>query len=181
MTLIDPRAGIEADRRPFAGFPDNAYYPLVQKYLGGRACSLMTFEIEGGLVIKKARGRVETPFQLEGMNGMGLAGLEIHGLIGYDLLAKYRMEIDFTRDKMTWTELDYTPKLPPMLKGGGGGGQAELEMMGSVMKSVGGFLNRKATPEISLRGFYGMTLADGDEYPKVTAVLGKGPAAVLNR
>jgi O-acetylhomoserine (thiol)-lyase len=33
----------------FAGFPDNPYYPLVQKYLGGRACSLMTFEIRGGL------------------------------------------------------------------------------------------------------------------------------------
>jgi O-acetylhomoserine (thiol)-lyase len=33
----------------FAGFADNPYYPLVQKYLGGRACSLMTFEIRGGL------------------------------------------------------------------------------------------------------------------------------------
>ena len=33
----------------FAGFTDNPYYPLVQKYLGGRACSLMTFEIRGGL------------------------------------------------------------------------------------------------------------------------------------
>ncbi|MGC1521830.1 MAG: O-acetylhomoserine aminocarboxypropyltransferase/cysteine synthase family protein [Steroidobacteraceae bacterium] len=33
----------------FAGFADNPYYPLVQKYMGGRACSLMTFEIRGGL------------------------------------------------------------------------------------------------------------------------------------
>jgi len=33
----------------FAGFRDNPYYPLVQKYLGGKACSLMTFEIRGGL------------------------------------------------------------------------------------------------------------------------------------
>ena len=137
------------------------------------------FEIEGGLVIEKARGRVETPFQLEGMNGMGLAGLEIHGLIGYDMLAKYRMEIDFTRDKMTWTELDYVPKLPPMLKGGGGGGgQGELEMMGSMMKTIGAFIGRKPNPDISLRGFYGMTLVDGDEYPKVTTVLDKGPAGV---
>jgi O-acetylhomoserine (thiol)-lyase len=32
----------------YAGFPDNPYYPLVQKYLGGRACSLMTFAIRGG-------------------------------------------------------------------------------------------------------------------------------------
>jgi O-acetylhomoserine (thiol)-lyase len=33
----------------FAGFSDSPYYPLVQKYLGGRACSLMTFDIVGGL------------------------------------------------------------------------------------------------------------------------------------
>jgi O-acetylhomoserine (thiol)-lyase len=32
----------------FAGFADNPYHPLVQKYLGGKACSLMTFEINGG-------------------------------------------------------------------------------------------------------------------------------------
>ena len=33
----------------FAGFADNPYHALVQKYLGGRACSLMTFDIRGGL------------------------------------------------------------------------------------------------------------------------------------
>jgi O-acetylhomoserine (thiol)-lyase len=33
----------------YAGFPDSPYYGLVQKYLGGRACSLMTFDVHGGL------------------------------------------------------------------------------------------------------------------------------------
>ncbi|MGH7094257.1 MAG: PLP-dependent transferase, partial [Stellaceae bacterium] len=32
----------------YAGFPDNPYHPLVQKYLGGRACSLLTFGTAGG-------------------------------------------------------------------------------------------------------------------------------------
>jgi O-acetylhomoserine (thiol)-lyase len=32
----------------YSGFPDNPYYALTQKYLGGRACSLMTFAIRGG-------------------------------------------------------------------------------------------------------------------------------------
>jgi O-acetylhomoserine (thiol)-lyase len=32
----------------YAGFPDNQYYPLVKQYLGGRACSLLTFAIRGG-------------------------------------------------------------------------------------------------------------------------------------
>ncbi len=33
----------------YAGFPDSPYYELVQKYLDGRACSLLTFEIQGGM------------------------------------------------------------------------------------------------------------------------------------
>ena len=32
----------------YAGFPDSPYYPLVRKYLRGRACSLLTFAIRGG-------------------------------------------------------------------------------------------------------------------------------------
>jgi O-acetylhomoserine (thiol)-lyase len=32
----------------YAGFADNPYHKLAQKYLGGRACSLMTFGIRGG-------------------------------------------------------------------------------------------------------------------------------------
>jgi O-acetylhomoserine (thiol)-lyase len=33
----------------YVGFPDNQYYPLAQKYLAGRACSLVSFGVEGGL------------------------------------------------------------------------------------------------------------------------------------
>jgi len=32
----------------YAGFADNACYPLTIKYLGGRGCSLMTFGVTGG-------------------------------------------------------------------------------------------------------------------------------------
>jgi O-acetylhomoserine (thiol)-lyase len=43
------RASPRVESVNFAGFEDNPYHPLVQKYLGGNACSLMTFEIRGGL------------------------------------------------------------------------------------------------------------------------------------
>jgi O-acetylhomoserine (thiol)-lyase len=33
----------------YAGFSDSPYHPLVEKYLGGRACSLLTFGVHGGL------------------------------------------------------------------------------------------------------------------------------------
>jgi O-acetylhomoserine (thiol)-lyase len=37
------------ERVNFAGFPDSPWYALAQKYLGGQACSLMSFEIKGGM------------------------------------------------------------------------------------------------------------------------------------
>jgi O-acetylhomoserine (thiol)-lyase len=46
----DPRV----DWVNYAGFSDNPYYRLAQKYLGGRACSLMTFGIRGGIEAGKA-------------------------------------------------------------------------------------------------------------------------------
>jgi O-acetylhomoserine (thiol)-lyase len=32
----------------YVGFPDNPYHRLAEKYLGGQACSLLTFGVEGG-------------------------------------------------------------------------------------------------------------------------------------
>src|SRR2546422_273666 len=32
----------------YAGFPENPYHALAQKYLGGRGCSLLTFGVKGG-------------------------------------------------------------------------------------------------------------------------------------
>jgi O-acetylhomoserine (thiol)-lyase len=33
----------------YAGFPENPFHGLARKYLGGRACSLLTFGVKGGL------------------------------------------------------------------------------------------------------------------------------------
>jgi O-acetylhomoserine (thiol)-lyase len=37
----------------YAGFPDSPYYQLAQKYLGGHACSLLTFAVQGGFAAAK--------------------------------------------------------------------------------------------------------------------------------
>src|SRR5579862_91510 len=37
----------------YAGFPDSPYHACAQKYLGGRACSLMTFGVKGGFEASK--------------------------------------------------------------------------------------------------------------------------------
>jgi PDZ domain/Aspartyl protease len=135
------------------------------------------FEIEGGVVIPKAKGRIEDPFQLEGMNGLGLAGAELHGVIGYNILARYKMEIDFTKDKMVWTPLpDFDPVAPKGM--GGKGGAGGMEIFGSIMKGLGGLLGKKATPDVATRGFLGVELEQkGDDTILVKAVLEKSPAA----
>ncbi len=133
------------------------------------------FEIEGGVVLTKIKGRVETPPQIEGMNGLGLAGVELHGMIGYNILARYRMEIDFTRDKMVWTPLDYKPKAPMSL-GGRGRDAGGIDLLGGIVKTLGALLGTKATPPVRLRGFLGIELKDGEDNPVVRSVLADGPA-----
>ena len=48
------------------------------------------------------------------MNALGLPGASIDGILGFTILARYRLEIDPTEDRMTWTRLDYDPRDPPV-------------------------------------------------------------------
>lgn len=138
-----------------------------------------TFEIEGGVVLPKAKARVEKPFQLEGMNGLGLGGVELHGMIGYNILAHYRMEIDFTKDKMVWTPIaDFDPKPPLGLGNNVNSAAGGLEVMGTLMKFFGALTGAKAEPDYALRGFLGVQLADVEDgdAPIIKSVLVGGPA-----
>jgi hypothetical protein len=132
------------------------------------------FEIEGGVVLKKAKGRIEDPFQLEGMNSMGLAGAELHGVIGYNILARYRLEFDFTKDKMKWTPLDFEPKAPEGMGGKSGG---ENEAMGGLLKFLAAFIGKKPMPILAPRGFLGFDLTDSDKSTTIKTVLADSPAS----
>src|SRR5438128_5717081 len=139
--------------------------------------TLDRFALEGGAVATKAKARIEDPFQLEGMNGLGLAGAHLDGIIGYNILARFRIEFDFTKDKLAFTTLDYDPP-PPQGLGTGSGAAAGLDTMAAIMKFVGGFLGQKAEPEIILPGFFGLQLSDEKDGVEVKTVLAKGPAAL---
>jgi hypothetical protein len=133
------------------------------------------FDIEGGVTLPKAKGRIETPFQLEGMNGLGLAGVQLHGMIGYNILARFRLEFDFTKHKMGWTPLDFEPPMPKRInvEGGTPGG---LDALGTIMKFMGALMGKKPQPEFAPRGFLGAELAEGDEAVEVKKVLSRSPA-----
>jgi serine protease DegQ len=133
------------------------------------------FEIEGGVSIPKAKGRIEDPFQLDGMNSLGLIGVELHGMIGYNILARYKLEFDFTKDKMGWTELDFVPVEPKGL--GGKGGSADMDAMAGMVKLVTAFLGKKTPPEPIGRGFLGVEWKDDKDAVEVKAVLADSPAA----
>lgn len=138
--------------------------------------SFDSFELEGGLKVTKIQGKVDDLFQLKGMNGMGLAGVELHGVIGYNVLAKYRIQYDFTSDKLEFTALDFDPPPPPAMgrtaKQPGG-----LEAIGDVMKLLGPLMGMKGPPERQPRGFFGVELKQSDTGVTVARVLEGSPAS----
>jgi hypothetical protein len=142
------------------------------------AVTLDRFEIEGGVVQSKIKCIVETPFQLTGMNAFGMAGEELHGMIGYTVLAHYKMEIDFTRDKMVWTQLNYKPAQPvPLGLKDQDPGQKQLEELGGFMKAMAFLMGKKPGPPPLPRGFLGVELSEKKGVVTVRKVLKKTPAA----
>src|SRR4051812_9561430 len=69
-------------------------------------------DFEGGASLSGMKARVEDIFQMVGMNALGLPGASIDGILGFTALARFKIELDPTRDRMTWTRLDYEPKEP---------------------------------------------------------------------
>jgi len=136
---------------------------------------LDSLEFEGGLELTKLKSRIETPFQIEGMNGMGLAGVELHGLMGYTVLAKYKMEFDYTKKQMNWTPLKTEPLPPVSLAGKAATGG--MDMMVGIVRLLTWFAGIGPAPPPQPRGFFGFELDAKEKMVYVAAVLPKGPAA----
>jgi membrane-associated protease RseP (regulator of RpoE activity) len=139
--------------------------------------TLDSLELEGGLELKKVKARVETPFQIEGMNGMGLAGVELHGLMGYTVLAKYKMEFDFTKKQMAWTPLAFEPPPPTPLGKNAKATTGGLDMMVTIMRVVTLLAGIGPPPPPQPRGFFGFEMTEKDEQVTIARVLAKSPAA----
>src|SRR5579883_3493468 len=132
------------------------------------------FEMEGGATVLKEKARIEDPYQLQGMNGLGLAGKELHGIIGYSVLAHFRMTFDFNKTKMEWTELNYKPAAPVKLAGKEDA--KGVDAMAKMVELAVGMIGKRPLPEIKPRGFLGFTLAAGKDGVAVGKVIAKGPA-----
>lgn len=160
------------------GAPALIMSETIAKKVGGETKDGWTtfdkLDIEGGLSLPKPRGVATDMFQLKGMNAMGLAGVELHGVIGYNVLAQYRIEYDFTETKLKWTPVDY--KVPdPKRIADKGGSQGGLEIIGTLMQVVSMFVG-KPNFDVQPRGFIGTELEADSKELVVKSVLADSPA-----
>jgi hypothetical protein len=144
-------------------------------------------ELEGGVELRSLKARVEDPFQLVGMNALGLPGVPIDGILGFTILARFRLEIDPTRDRMTWTRLAFAPPDPPIPHGDGhGAAPAELQAMnalGPIAKGLAFLMGKQPEEQREPRGFLGLEWVEstdpqsGQRIVQIRQVLAGSPAA----
>jgi hypothetical protein len=148
-------------------------------------------DIEGGSRLTNVKARVEDPFQLVGMNALGLPGVTIDGILGFTILGRYRLEIDLTQDRMTWTRLNYEPREPPVprLKPGekaeAPAGVQAMNALGPLAKGMAFLMGKQPEEKLHFRGFLGVEWSGSGSAPggpsaaglKVRRVLAGSPAA----
>ena len=145
------------------------------------------FDIEGGARLAQVKARIEDPFQLVGMNALGLPGASIDGILGFTILARYRLEIALTQDRMTWTRLDSEPRDPPVPqhKPGEGhrapAGVQALSALGPLAKGLAFLMGKQPEEQRHSRGFLGLEWSErvdaGRTHVQVRHVLNGSPAA----
>jgi len=110
------------------------------------------------------------------MNSMGLAGVELHGMMGYHILARFKIEYDFTETKLKWTPVDFKVPDPKRIVVDKDAGQGGLEMIGSLMQMLSAFGGIKPNFDVQPRGFLGAELEAQKDELVVKSVLAGGPA-----
>jgi len=138
-------------------------------------------DFEGGARLDGIKGRVEDPFQLVGMNALGLPGASIDGILGFTVLARFRIELDLTKDRMVWTRLDFEPRDPPVPpRGARGRPPSEIQAMnalGPLAKVAALLVGKQPEEQLHPRGFLGLELTEAGGAVRVAGVLADSPAA----
>jgi hypothetical protein len=144
-------------------------------------------DLEGGARLDGVKARVEDPFQLVGMNALGLPGASIDGILGFTILARFRLEIDLTKDRMTWTRLDHEPRNPPVPKHKPGEDNATplgiqaMNALGSFAKGLAFVMGKQPEEKQQPRGFLGLAWSEqiesGQKQVEIEGVLKDSPAA----
>jgi hypothetical protein len=145
------------------------------------------FELEGGACLTGIKARVDDPFQLVGMNALGLPGASIDGILGFTILARFSLEIDLTKDRMIWTRLDYEPRDPPVPSHKPGEqadapiGVQAMSALGPLAKGLAFLIGKQPEEKHQPRGFLGLEWSgeneEGHKGVFIVGVLASSPAA----
>ncbi len=138
-------------------------------------------DFEGGASLTGMKARVEDIFQMVGMNALGLPGASIDGILGFTALARFKIELDPTKDRMTWTRLDYTPKDPfvprAALKKKMPAEMQAMNALGPIAKLAAALIGKQPEEQLHPRGFLGIELAEASGGLKVVGPLADSPAS----
>ncbi len=138
-------------------------------------------EFEGGASLTGMKARIEDPFQMVGMNALGLPGASIDGILGFTALARFKIELDPTDDRMTWTRLDYEPREPFVPKAAAKAQPAAemraMNALGPIAKLAAALVGKQPEEVRDPQGFLGLALVEGDGRLRVSAVLADSPAS----
>jgi serine protease DegQ len=107
---------------------------------------------------------------------MGLAGAELHGIIGYTVLAKYRIEYDMTSDKLVFEPLAYDPPALVPFDKKKDDKVTDIQTMGPMVKMMAAMLGIKPNYDLVPRGFTGIEFDEKDGKVFVKSVLAGSPA-----
>jgi PDZ domain/Aspartyl protease len=137
-------------------------------------------EFEGGASLTGMKARVEDVFQMVGMNALGLPGASIDGILGFAVLARFKIQIDPTQDRMTWTRLDYEPKDPVVPRKAVRKQSGEMQAMnalGPLAKLAAAFIGKQPEEQLHPQGFLGIELVEASGELKVSGILAESPAS----
>ena len=139
------------------------------------------FDFEGGASLRGVKGRIEDPFQLVGMNALGLPGASIDGILGFTMLAKFKIELDPTNDRMVWTRLDFNPKEPFVPHAANDRKPPSevqaMNLLGPLAKGMAALIGKQAPDILLPRGGLGVELEEAGGVVKIATVLEGSPAA----
>ena len=137
-------------------------------------------DFEGGASLTGMKARVEDVFQMVGMNALGLPGASIDGILGFSALARFKVEIDPTQDRMTWTRLNFEPKDPFVPRASARKQSGEMQAMnalGPLAKFAAALIGKQPEEQLHPRGFLGIELAEVSGELRVSGVLADSPAS----
>ncbi len=138
-------------------------------------------DFEGGASLTGMKARVEDVFQMVGMNALGLPGASIDGILGFTALARFKIELDPTKDRMTWTRLDYNPKDPfiprAALKKQQPAEMQAMNALGPIARFAAAVLGKQPEEQLHPQGFLGIGLAEEAGGLKVVEPLADSPAS----